>query len=149
MHREKISQMIDDMLEKGIIQPSSSPWASPIVLVPKKDGQLRFCVDYRKLNSVAKKDWCPLPRVEDILDMLGGMCYFSTLDLASGYWQIGMSEEVCQKSAFVTHHGLHEFVHIPFELCNAPATFQRLMEVVLDDMLWKNCFVYIDDVLVF
>ena len=149
VHREKISQMIDDMLEKGIIQPSSSPWASPIVLVPKKDGQLRFCVDYRKLNSVTKKDQYPLPRVEDILDTLGGMCYFSTLDLASGYWQIGMSEEVCQKSAFVTHHGLHEFVHMPFELCNAPATFQRLMEVVLDGMLWKNCFVYIDDVLVF
>ena len=72
----------------------------------------------------------------------------STLDLASGYWQIEMSEEACQKSAFVTHHGLHEFVHMPFELCNAPTTFQRLMEVVLDGMLWKNCFVYIDDVLV-
>ena len=108
MHREKISQMIDDMLEKGIIQPSSSPWVSPIVLVPKKGGQLRFCVDYRKLNSVAKKDQYPLPRIEDILDTLGGMCYFSTLDL------------VCQKSAFVTQHGLHEFVHMPFELCNAP-----------------------------
>ena len=145
VHREKISQLIDDMLEKGIIQPSSSPWASPIVLVPKKDGQLRFCIDYRKLNSVTKKDQYPLPR---ILNMLGGMCYFSILDLASGYWQIEMSEEACQKSAFVTHHGLHEFVHMPFELCNVPATFQRLMEVVLDGMLWKNCFVYIDNVLV-
>ena len=72
------------MLEKGIIQPSSSPWASPIVLVPKKDGQLRFCIDYRKLNSVTKKDQYPLPRTEDILNTLGGMCYFSTLDLASG-----------------------------------------------------------------
>ena len=117
------------------------------MLVPKKGGQLRFCVDYGKLNSVAKKDQYPLPRIEDILYILGGMCYFSTLDLALGYWQIGMSEEVCQKSAFVTHHGLHEFVHMPFELCNAPATFQRLMEVVLDGMLWKNCFVYIDNVL--
>ena len=148
VHHEKISQMIDDMLEKGIIQPSSSPWASPIVLVPKKDGQLRFCVDYRKLNSVTKKDQYPLPRIEDILDTLGGMRYFSTLDLASGYWQIEMDEEARQKSAFVTHRGLHEFVHMPFGLCNAPATFQRLMEVVLGDMLWRECFVYIDDVLV-
>ena len=148
MHRAKISQMIDDMLEKGIIHPSSGPWASPIVLVPKKDGQLHFCVDYRKLNSVTKKDQYPLPRIEDILDTLGGMRYFSTLDLASGYWQIEMSGEARQKSAFVTHRGLHEFVRMPFGLCNAPATFQRLMEIVLDDMLWKECFVYIDDVLV-
>ena len=148
VHREKISQMVDDMLEKGIIQPSSSPWASPIVLVPKKDGQLRFCVDYRRLNSVTKKDQYPLPRIEDILDSLGEMHYFSTLDLASGYWQIEMGEEARQKSAFVTHRGLHEFVRMPFGLCNAPATFQRLMEVILDGILWKECFVYIDDVLV-
>ena len=148
MHCEKISQTIDGMLGKGIIQPSSSPWVSPIVLVPKKDGQLRFCIDYRKLNSVTKKDQYPLPHIEDILDMLGGMRYFSTLDSASGYWQIEMSEEAHQKSVFVTHRYLHEFVHMPFGLCNAPAMFQRLMEVVLDGILWKNCFVYIDDVLV-
>ena len=148
MHCEKISQMIDDILEKGIIQPSSSPWVSSIVLVPKKDGQLRFCVDYRKLNSVTKKDQYPLPHIEDILDTLGGMHYFSTLDLASGCWQIEMSEEVHQKSVFVTHCSLHEFVRMPFGLCNAPAMFQRLMEFVLDGMLWKNCFLYIDDVLV-
>ena len=118
------------------------------MLVPKKDGQLHFWIDYRKLNSVTKKDQYPLPRIEDILNTLGGMCYFGTLDLASGYWQIEMSEEACQKSAFVTHRGLHEFVCMPFGLCNAPTTFQRLMEVVLDGMLWKNYFIYIDNVLV-
>ena len=140
VHREKISQMVDDMLEKGIIQPSSSPWASPIVLVPKKDGQLRFCVDYRRLNSVTKKDQYPLPPIEDTLDTLGEMQYFSTLDLASGYWQIEMDEEARQKC----YSPRSAFIRMPFGLCNAHATFQRLMEVILDGILWKECFVYID-----
>ena len=148
VHRQKITQIVNDMLKQGIIRPSKSAWASPIVLVPKKDGNLRFCIDYRKLNSVTKKDQYPLPRIEDILDAVGGMHYFSTLDLASGYWQIEMRDEASQKSAFATHCGLHEFVRMPFGLCNAPATFQRLMEVVLSDLLWNVCFVYIDDILV-
>ena len=136
------------MLAQGISQPSASPWASPVVLVPKKDGQLHFCIDYRRLNAVTKKDQYPLPRIDDILDMLDKMRYFSTLDLASGYWQIEMSDGARQKSAFATYRGLHEFVRMPFGLCNAPATFQRLMEVVLAGMVWQCCFVYIDDVLV-
>ena len=105
-------------------------------------------MDYRKLNSVTKKDVYPLPRIGDILDTLSGAKFFSTLDLAAGYWQIALHPETASKSAFITHRGLHEFVRMPFGMCNAPATFQRLMEVVLAGLLWQNCFVYIDDVLV-
>ena len=140
--------MVKDMLEKGVIRPSASAWASPIVLVPKRDGSLRFCVDYRKVNSITKKDVYPLPRIDDILDTLSEARYFSTLDLASGFWQIEMDPATREKSAFVTHCGLHEFVRMPFGLCNAPATFQRLMQVVLAGLEWKCCFVYLDDILV-
>ena len=96
---------------------------------------------------MTKKDQYPLPQIEDILDTLGGMCYFSTLDLASGYWEIEMEDEASRKSAFATHCGLHEFVRIPFGQCNGPAMFQRLMEVVLSGLLCRVCFVYIDDIL--
>ena len=148
IHRGKIAKMVKEMEETGVIKPSSSPWASPIVLVPKKDGTTRFCVDYRRLNSVTKKDVYPLPRIDDILDTLGGKEVFSSLDLAAGYWQVGLDAESAAKSAFITHQGLHEFVRMPFGMCNAPATFQRLMEIVLAGLLWDSCFVYIDDLLV-
>ena len=148
VYRDKIATMVAEMEQQGVIQPSSSPWASPVVLVPKKDGSHRFCIDYRRLNSITKKDVYPLPRIDDILDTLGGTKFFSSLDLAAGYWQIGMDDESKAKSAFITHHGLYEFVRMPFGMCNAPATFQRLMEIVLNGLVWKSCFVYIDDVLV-
>ena len=130
VHREKVSAMVDEMLDQGIIQPSVSPWSSPIVLVPKKDGSSRFCVDYRRLNSGSRKDVYLLPRIDDILDTLGQTKFFSSLDLCSGYWQIEMHPDSRPKTAFVTHRGLHEFVRLPFGLCNGPSTFQRLMEVV-------------------
>ena len=148
VHREKITKMIADMEKYGIISPSVSPWASPIVLVPKKNGQLRFCVDYRQLNAVTKKDVYPLPRIDDILDHLGKAKYFTSLDLASGYWQVLLDEGSRQKSAFTTHRGLYEFIRMPFGLCNAPATFQRLMQVVLSGLEWDSCFVYLDDILI-
>ena len=146
--RDKIAAMVDEMEGLGVIRRSSSAWSSPVVLIPKKDGSYRFCIDYRKLNSVTKKDVYPLPRIDDILDTLSGAKFFSTLDLAAGYWQIELDPDTSAKSAFISHRGLHEFVRMPFGMCNAPATFQRLMEVVLSGILWKHCFVYIDDVLV-
>jgi len=119
------------MQKNGIIQPSNSPWASPIVLVRKKDGTLRLCVDYRNLNSVTKPDKFPIPRIDDILDQLGESKYFSTLDMASGYWQIKVSEESQEKTAFITHSGLYEFRVMPFGLTNVPGVFQRLMQIVI------------------
>lgn len=148
IHRDKISQMVSEMKEQGIVKPSISPWASPVVLVPKKDGKLRFCVDYRRLNAITKKDVYPLPRIDDILDKLGKAKYFSTLDLCSGYWQVELDENSRQKTAFTTHNGLFEFVRMPFGLCNAPATFQRLMQAVLAGLEWDICFDYIDDILI-
>ena len=131
-------------------QPSRYPWASPVVLVRKHDGTHRFCVDYRALNSVTKPDRFPLPRIDDLLDQLGESKYFSTIDLASGFWQIRMAKE---KTAFVTHQGLYEFRVMPFGLTNAPAVFQRLMQHVvcpLNPTTGRDFVsVYLDDILVF
>ena len=140
---------VQKMVEKGVIQPSASPWASPIVLVTKKDGSTRFCVDYRQLNDVTRKDAYPLPRIDDTLDALSGSKFFSTLDLCSGYWQVEMSGRDKPKTAFATRQGLYEWNVMPFGLCNAPATFERLMELVLSGLTWTACLVYIDDVIVF
>ena len=146
--RGLVDEMVEDMLHQNIIQTSHSPWASPVVLVKKKDRSMRFCVDYRRLNSVTKRDVHPLPRIDDTLDALAGARYFTTLDLASGYWQVAMDPNDREKTAFITHSGLFEFSVMPFGLCNAPATFQRLMETVLEGLARKQCFVYLDDILV-
>ena len=144
---------IATILEESVIQPSNSPWASPVVLVRKKDGTLRFCVDYRGLNSVTKLDQFPLPRIDDLLDQLGKSRYFTTLDLASRYWQIRVDKPSKEKTAFITHHGLFEFCVMPFGLTNAPAVFQQLMQKVLSDLKTDDgrdfVEVYIDDVLIF
>ncbi|PJE78407.1 hypothetical protein CI610_02660 [invertebrate metagenome] len=128
---EEVDQQVQSMLDRGIIEPSSSPWASGVVLVQKKDGSLRFCVDYRALNKVTVKDAYPLPRIGESLDRLSGAKWFSTLDLFSGYWQVEMDETDKQKTAFVTRSGFYHFNVMPFGLCNSPATFERLMETVL------------------
>ena len=125
------------MLTKGIISLSKSPWAFPIVLVNKKDGTTRFCVNYRKVNSVTCKDAYPLPRVDDTLDTLSGSNWFSTIDLKSGYWQVEMAPEGCEETAFCARERLFECNVMPFGLCNAPATFQHLMDCALAGLQWS------------
>lgn len=144
-----IQRELDSMLEQGVITPSNSPWASPVVLVKKKDGSVRFCIDYRRLNDITEKDAYPLPRVDDNLDALAGARLFSTLDLASGYWQVEMHPEDREKTAFCTRYGLYQWRVMPFGLCNAPSTFERLMERVLRGLQWKVALLYLDDVIVF
>ena len=130
--RQCIEKHVTDMLERNIISESLSPWSSPVVLVPKgNSGETRFCVDYRKLNKVTKRDSFPLPLIESTLDALGGSQCFTTLDLLSGYWQIEVNQESKEKTAFTTFGGLYEFNVLPFGLTNAPSSFQRLMESVL------------------
>ncbi|GFV50906.1 hypothetical protein TNCV_3921991 [Trichonephila clavipes] len=147
--RRIIHEEVQKMLDEGIVQPSESPWSSPIVLVRKKDGSWRFCVDYRKLNSVTKKDVYPLPRIDDTLDCLKGAMFFSSMDLRSGYWQIEIDEADREKTAFITPEGLYEFKVMPFGLCNAPATFERMMDNLLRHFKWTMCLCYLDDIIVF
>ena len=146
--KEETRKLLQDMLRNDTIQPSSSPWASPIVLVQKKDGSFRFCVDYRKLNAVTRKDAYPLPRIDDTLDTLSGAHWFTTLDLISGYWQVEVDPADREKTAFCTPEGLFEFKVMPFGLCNAPATFQRLMNSALSGLHGNSCLVYLDDVII-
>ena len=150
---QEVAKHLANMQEEGVIQPSSSPWASAIVLVRKKDGTLWICVNYRQLNSVTKLDTFPLPRIDDLLDQLGNAKYFTTLDLAACYWQIRVANESIEKTAFITHGGVYEFRVMPFGLTNAPAVFQRLMQQVLQGLnpteVPSFVSVYIDDVLIF
>src|SRR3990170_1079624 len=136
------------MLENGIIRPLYSPWAFPVVIVGKKNGDYHFCVDYRDLNKVTKVDAYPLPRIDDLLTSLSGSQWFTTLDLMSGYWQVAMDESDIEKTAFTTGHRLYEFVVMPFGLNNAPGTFQRLMNWVLREFLGQFVAVYLDDVII-
>ena len=151
--RKEVALQLKKMQEAGVVQPSSSPWSSPVVMVQKRDGTHRFCIDYRELNKVTKADTYPLPRIDDILDQLGRSHYFSTLDLAAGYWQIRVHASSQEKTAFSTPQGLYEFRVMPFGLTNAPAVFQRLMERTLRGLNPDEgpdfVVVYIDDVLVF
>ena len=141
-------QEIEAMLHANVIRPSSSPWSSPVVLVRKPDGSWRFCIDYRRLNDITISDRYPLPRIDDILDRLGGRSIFSTLDMASGYWQVPMDPHDIPKTAFSTPSGHYEFTTMPFGLKNAPATFQRTMDVLLSGLTGQACWVYLDDIIV-
>ena len=147
--QDAIDTEVQHMLQNGVIRPRFSPWSSPVVMVKKQDGSWRFCVDYRKLNSVTHRDAYPLPRIDSTLDSLAGAKLFTTLDLASGYWQVEMDPTDKQKTAFSTTQGHFEFNVMPFGLTNAPPTFQRLMECVLAGLSGAHCLVYLDDIIVF
>lgn len=139
---------LQDLLEKGIVEPSSSDWASPPVLVRKKDGKLRYCIDYRKLNNLTVKDAFPIPKIETCLDTLRGSVFMSTLDMASGYYQVKLDDHDKHKTAFITKYGLFQYTKLPFGLCNSPATFSRMIQLVLQGLTWKECLAYLDDVVV-
>ncbi|KAE9346547.1 hypothetical protein PR003_g7368 [Phytophthora rubi] len=130
-------------------QEGNGAWGFPVVLVRKKDGEVRFYIDYRALNKITKKDVYPLPRIDETLEALGGALLFTTLDLRAGYWQIRMAEADRDKTAFTTKKGLYRFIRMPFGLMNAPSTFQRLMNGVLRGLTWVTCLVYLDDIVVF
>lgn len=140
---------LKEQLEAGVIQPSSSAWASPIVMVRKKTGDVRVCIDYRKLNERTIKDAYPLPRIDMCLDCLASARIYSTIDLQSAYMQLELAEEDRHKTAFITKHGLFEYLVMPFGLCNAPSTFQRCMELVFRGLQWNILLVYLDDIIVF
>ena len=139
---------LQKMLDAGVIKPSVSDWASAPVLIRKRDGTVRYCLDFRALNAISTKDVYPLPLVEDCLDTLTGSQWFSKLDANCAYWQIGIREEDRKKTAFITKYGLFEHVKMPFGLCNAPATFSRAINLVLRGLNWKTVLAFLDDILV-
>uniref|UniRef100_A0A383WFN5 Reverse transcriptase n=1 Tax=Tetradesmus obliquus TaxID=3088 RepID=A0A383WFN5_TETOB len=146
---EEAKKQLTDLLERGLIQPSKSPYGAPILFVRKANGKLRMCVDYRALNKLTVKNRYPLPRIDELLDRLHGASVFTKLDLQSGYWQIRISEEDIPKTAFRTRYGHYEWRVMPFGLTNAPATFQALMNDVLRPFLDDFVIVYLDDILIF
>ena len=141
---------IKEMLDKGVIVPSKSPYSSPIVMVPMKDGTNRMCIDYRKLKEITTKDAYPLPRIGQAIDALQGAGYFSSLYLTSRYWQVPVPEKDRHRTAFCTPEGgLYEFVKMPFGLTNAPATFQRLMNEIFKEDLFKHVLFFLDGLLIY
>ena len=146
--QEKEEEHLRKMLDAGVIQPSVSEWAAAPVIVKKKCGSYRYCLDYRGLNGVTRKDNFPLPLIEECLDTLADNFYFSTLDMASGYWQLLIDPADRHKTAFLTKYGLFEHVRLAMGLCNSPATYQRAMTLVLKDLLWKDVLAYLDDLII-
>lgn len=147
--RALIEEAVAAQLRAGVIEPAQSPWSAPVVLAAKRDGTLRFCVDYRRLNAVTTPDVFPMPRADDTLALLDGSAVYTTLDAAAGYWQIPVAPEDRPKTAFTTPSGQYQYRRLPFGLRNAPATFQRAMQLLLGGVLWRHVLVYIDDVVIF
>jgi len=146
---DKIDRHVQDMLKAGVIKPSSSPWAFNAVVVKKKDDSLRYCVDYRRLNGVTRRDAYPLPRIDSCLDALSGAHFFSAYDLRSGYHQVPMHEEDSDKTTFIVRAGTYRFRRVSFGLCNAGSTFQRVMDLALSGLNFNMCLVYLDDIIVY
>ena len=147
-YRETVRQELEEMQQQGVIEPATSEWAAPIVIVRKKDGSIRLCVDYRRLNTITRSDAYPMPRIDDLIDQIGQAQYLSTLDLTKGYWQVPVAEEDQAKTAFTTPFGLFTFRRMPFGLQGAPATFQRMVDRLLEG-LGAFTGAYLDDVVIF
>lgn len=145
----ELKKQLDELMEKGFVRPSSSPWGAPVLFVKKKDGSFRLCIDYRGINRVTVKNKYPLPRIDELLDQLRGATCFSKIDLASGYHQIPIAEEDVRKTAFRSRYGHYEFVVMPFGLTNAPAAFMKMMNNVFRDYLDEFVIVFIDDILIY
>jgi hypothetical protein len=145
----ELKKQIDELLEKGYIRPSTSPWAAPMLFVEKKDGTKRMCIDYRDLNEVIVKNKYPLPRIEDLFDPLRGSSVFSKIDLRLGYHQLRIRPTDIPKTTFITKYGLYEFMVMSFRLTNPPAYFMYLMNSVFMDYLDKFIVVFIDDILIY
>jgi hypothetical protein len=146
---QELSNQLQELLDKGFIRPSSSPWGAPVLFVKKKDGSFRMCIDYRELNKLTVKNRYPLPRIDDLFDQLQGSCFYSKIDLRSGYHQLRVREEDIPKTAFRTRYGHYEFQVMPFGLTNAPAVFMDLMNRVCKPYLDKYVIVFIDDILIY
>jgi len=147
--REAETAEVKRHLEADVIEPTSSEWGFPVVLVPKKDGTLRFCFDYRLLNVVNKRDFYPLPRMDECIDSLGEATIFSTLNCNAAYWQVAIAPEDREKTAFVCQEGAYQYKRMPFGLNNAPATFRRALDIILSGVKWQSCLVNLDDVIVY
>ena len=148
-YEKDLEKEINDMLEAGIISPSSLAWSSPIVIVPKRDNTIRVCIDYRQLNKTIVKDSYPLPRIDDIFATLGKTKFFTSIDLKSGYHNIAVAPQDREKTAFCTRTALYHFNVLPFGLCNSPAIFSRMISKVLHSIEGKFAMAYLDDILVF
>jgi hypothetical protein len=144
----ELKEQLQELLDKGYIRPSASPWGAPIIFVPKKDGKQRMCVDYRSLNEVTIKNKYPLPRIDDLFDQLMGACVFSKIDLRSGYHQLKIRSSDIPKTTFITWYGLYEYMVMSFGLTNAPVYFVYLMNKVFMEYLDKFVVVFIDDILI-
>jgi len=147
--REAETAVVKRQLEADVIEPTSSEWGLSVVFVPKKDGTLRVCVDYRLLNVLTKKDSYPLPRMDECIDSLCEATIFSTLDCNAGYWQVAIAPEDREKTAFVCHEGAYQYKRMPFRPANARATFQRALEIIISWVKWQSCLIYLDDVIVY
>jgi hypothetical protein len=145
----ELKRQVKDLLDRGLIETSSSPWGFPVIFVKKPEGEWRMCIDYRALNELTAKNGYPLPRIQDLLDIVGRAKYLSKIDLASGYWQVMMASDSIEKTAFNTIWGKYQWRVMPFGLCNAPATFQTMMNETLRPFLGESVVVYLDDILIF
>jgi hypothetical protein len=145
----ELKKQLQELLDKGYIYPSASPWGAPVIFVPKKDGTQRMCADYCSLNEVTVKNKYPLPRIDDLFDQLKGACVFSKINLQSGYHQLKIRATDIPKTTFITRYGLYEYTVMSFGLTNAPAYFMYLMNKVFMEYLDKFIVVFIDDILIF